>query len=107
RHRPLASERAGVALAVRPDDGPAVLQLLDRQRRRAQGRLVARVDALRGREKFCRRRVRGGSLMKVQVKLPTALRPFAGGQESVAVEGATAGDALDALFGKNEGLKKQ
>ncbi len=45
--------------------------------------------------------------MSVQVKLPTALRPFADGQESVKVEGKTAGDALDALFAKNEGLKKQ
>ena len=45
--------------------------------------------------------------MSVQVKLPTALRPFAGGQESVDLEGKTAGDVLDALFSKNEGLKKQ
>lgn len=45
--------------------------------------------------------------MSVNVKLPTALRPFAGQQESVTVEGKTTGEALDALFAKHEGLKKQ
>ncbi|MBI3553125.1 MAG: molybdopterin-synthase adenylyltransferase MoeB [Elusimicrobia bacterium] len=45
--------------------------------------------------------------MSVQVKLPAALRPFASGQESVALEGKTAGEVLDALFAKHEGLKKQ
>ncbi len=45
--------------------------------------------------------------MSVQVKLPAALRPFAGKQESVTVEGRTAGEALDALFAAHEGLKKQ
>lgn len=45
--------------------------------------------------------------MSNQVKLPTALRPFASGQESVALEGKTAGELLDALFIKHDGLKKQ
>jgi adenylyltransferase/sulfurtransferase len=45
--------------------------------------------------------------MSNQIKLPTALRPFASGQESVALEGKTAGELLDALFAKHDGLKKQ
>lgn len=45
--------------------------------------------------------------MSVQVKLPTALRPFAGQQDSVAVEGRTAGEVLDQLFAKHEALKRQ
>ena len=45
--------------------------------------------------------------MSVSVKLPTALRPFAGQQESVAVDGKTTGEVLDTLFAKHEGLKKQ
>jgi adenylyltransferase/sulfurtransferase len=45
--------------------------------------------------------------MSVHVKLPTALRPFAGHQDSVAVDGKTAGEVLDALFSRHEALKKQ
>ena len=45
--------------------------------------------------------------MSIQVRLPTALRPFAGQQEIVNVEGATAGQALDALFARHDALKKQ
>jgi adenylyltransferase/sulfurtransferase len=45
--------------------------------------------------------------MSVQIKLPTALRPFAGQKDSVTVEGKTAGEALDALFSQHEALKKQ
>jgi MoaD family protein len=36
--------------------------------------------------------------MAVTVKLPTQLRDAAGGNAEVAVEGATVGEALDALF---------
>jgi MoaD family protein len=35
--------------------------------------------------------------MAVTVMIPTPLRPFAGSQSSVAVEGRTVGEALDAL----------
>ncbi len=45
--------------------------------------------------------------MSVSIKLPAALRPFADKQESVSVDGKTAGEALDALFAKHDGLKKQ
>jgi sulfur-carrier protein adenylyltransferase/sulfurtransferase len=45
--------------------------------------------------------------MSVSVKLPTALRPFAGQQDSIVVDGKTAGEVLQALFSQHEGLKKQ
>ena len=45
--------------------------------------------------------------MSVQIKLPTALRPFAGQQETVSVDGKTTGEVLDALFARHESLKKQ
>ncbi|MEK7858666.1 MAG: ubiquitin-like small modifier protein 1 [Elusimicrobiota bacterium] len=45
--------------------------------------------------------------MSVQVKLPSALRPFADRQEQVALDGKTAGEVLDALFARHGGLKKQ
>jgi adenylyltransferase/sulfurtransferase len=41
------------------------------------------------------------------VRLPTALRALAGQQESVAVEGRTTGEVLEALFSRHEALKKQ
>ncbi len=44
--------------------------------------------------------------MKVQVKLPTALRSYADNQESVALEGKTAGDVLQALLKRHDGLKR-
>jgi sulfur-carrier protein adenylyltransferase/sulfurtransferase len=44
--------------------------------------------------------------MSVQVRLPTALRPYADNQESVALDGKTAGEVLSALAAKHAGLKK-
>ena len=45
--------------------------------------------------------------MSVEIKLPTALRPFADQQESVSVEARTAGEALQALFACHSALKQQ
>lgn len=43
--------------------------------------------------------------MAVTVKLPTQLRDAAGGNAEVAVEGATVGEALDALFAQHGELR--
>jgi len=43
----------------------------------------------------------------VQVSLPTPLRPLAGQQRTVAVEGATVGEALTALVTQYPALKPQ
>ncbi|MDE2489511.1 MAG: molybdopterin-synthase adenylyltransferase MoeB [Elusimicrobia bacterium] len=45
--------------------------------------------------------------MSIEIRLPTALRALAGQQASVAVEAATVGEALDALFARHERLKGQ
>ncbi|HEY9232335.1 MAG TPA: ubiquitin-like small modifier protein 1, partial [Blastocatellia bacterium] len=45
--------------------------------------------------------------MAVSIYVPTALRNFTGGNESVAVEAATVGEALGALIDKHPNLKKQ
>ncbi len=39
------------------------------------------------------------------IKLPTQLRDVAGGNAEVTVEGATVGEALEALFGEYEELR--
>lgn len=39
------------------------------------------------------------------IKLPTQLRDVAGGNAEVTVEGATVGEALEALFGQYEELR--
>ena len=44
--------------------------------------------------------------MAVNILIPTALRSFAGGSDSVAVSAATVGEALDALTGRYPDLKK-
>jgi molybdopterin converting factor small subunit len=44
--------------------------------------------------------------MAVNILIPTALRNYAGGSDSVTVEAATVGEALDALTGKHAALKK-
>src|SRR5437868_2437748 len=44
--------------------------------------------------------------MAVSIYVPTALRNFTGGSESVAVEAATVGEALGALIDKHPNLKK-
>ena len=43
--------------------------------------------------------------MGVTVKIPTQLRSATGGEAEVEVEGATVGDALDAVFDQHGGLK--
>jgi MoaD family protein len=43
--------------------------------------------------------------MAVTVKLPTQLRDAAGGNAEVAVEGATVGEALEALFAQHGELR--
>ena len=44
--------------------------------------------------------------MAVKVLIPTPLRPFAGRQASVDVEGQTVGEALGALTGQYEDLRR-
>ena len=45
--------------------------------------------------------------MSVQVRLPAALRTFAGGQETVALEGRTVAETLEALFARHPALRRQ
>lgn len=45
--------------------------------------------------------------MPVQVNLPTVLRPHAGGERSVALEGTTVGEVLTALVGEYPGMAGQ
>lgn len=45
--------------------------------------------------------------MSVAVRLPTVLRPAAGGQASVAAEGSTVGEVFDDLIRQHPGLKAQ
>ena len=45
--------------------------------------------------------------MPVQVNLPTVLRSHAGGERSVALEGATVGEVLTALVGEYPGMAGQ
>jgi molybdopterin synthase sulfur carrier subunit len=43
----------------------------------------------------------------VQVNLPTVLRPHAGGERTVAVEGTTVGEVLTALVAEHPGMSGQ
>jgi molybdopterin synthase sulfur carrier subunit len=45
--------------------------------------------------------------VSVAVRLPTVLRPAAGGQASVTVEGSTVGEVFDDLVRQHPGLKAQ
>ena len=45
--------------------------------------------------------------MAVTVKIPAQLRPAAGGEGEVEVEGGTVGEALDAVFDQHEGLRER
>ena len=45
--------------------------------------------------------------MAVTVKIPTQLRAATGGAPEAAVEGATVGEALDALYAQHDGLKER
>jgi molybdopterin synthase sulfur carrier subunit len=43
----------------------------------------------------------------VQIRLPTVLRPHAGGKSTVEVEGSTIGEVLSSLVEANPGMKDQ
>jgi len=45
--------------------------------------------------------------VSVQVNLPTVLRPHAGGERSVALEGTTVGELLTALVARYPGMNGQ
>ena len=45
--------------------------------------------------------------MPVTVKIPAQLRPATGGAGEIEVEGATVGEALDAVFETHEGLRER
>ena len=45
--------------------------------------------------------------MSVQVNLPTVLRPHAGGERTVAVDGSTVGEVLSALVARYPGMNGQ
>ena len=48
-----------------------------------------------------------GDAVPVDVRLPTILRPAAGGQATVAAEGATVGEVFDDLIRQHPGLQDQ
>ena len=45
--------------------------------------------------------------MPVQVNLPTVLRPHAGGERTISVEGETVGEVLNALVARYPGMNGQ
>ena len=45
--------------------------------------------------------------MTVTVKIPSQLRPATDGEGEVEVEGATVGEALDAVFDEHDGLRER
>jgi MoaD family protein len=45
--------------------------------------------------------------MPVTVKIPTQLRAATDGESEIEVEGATVGEALDALFDEHDGLRER
>ena len=45
--------------------------------------------------------------MSIAIRLPTVLRPAAGGQSTVEAEGATVGEVFDDLIRQHPGLKGQ
>ena len=45
--------------------------------------------------------------MPVEIRLPTVLRPHAGGQSTVSVDGSTIGEVLQNLVDANPGMKGQ
>lgn len=45
--------------------------------------------------------------MPVQVNLPTVLRPHAGGERTISVEGATVGEVMSALVARYPGMSGQ
>jgi MoaD family protein len=45
--------------------------------------------------------------MAVTVKIPTQLRAVTGGEAELEVDGATVGEALDAVFDQHDGLRER
>ena len=45
--------------------------------------------------------------MAVTIKIPTQLRAATGGEAELEVDGATVGEALDAVFDQHEGLRER
>ncbi len=45
--------------------------------------------------------------MAVKVKIPSQLRAATGGEAEVEVDGATVGEALDAVFDQHDGLRER
>jgi sulfur-carrier protein len=45
--------------------------------------------------------------MSITVKIPAQLRGVTGGASEVEVEGATVGEALDAVFDQHQGLRER
>jgi sulfur-carrier protein len=45
--------------------------------------------------------------MSVTVKIPAQLRGVTGGESEIEVEGATVGEALDAIFDEHEDLRER
>ncbi|MFZ0666056.1 MAG: ubiquitin-like small modifier protein 1 [Acidimicrobiales bacterium] len=45
--------------------------------------------------------------MPVEIRLPTVLRPQAGGRSTVEIEGSTIGEVLNKLVEENPGMKGQ
>jgi sulfur-carrier protein len=45
--------------------------------------------------------------ISISIRLPTVLRPAAGGQATIAAEGATVGEVFDDLIRQHPGLKSQ
>ena len=45
--------------------------------------------------------------MTVTVKIPAQLRAATGGSDELEVEGATVGEALDAVFDQHDGLRQR
>ena len=45
--------------------------------------------------------------MTVTVKIPAQLRAATGGEDELEVEGATVGEALDAVFDQHDGLRQR
>jgi MoaD family protein len=45
--------------------------------------------------------------MAVTVKIPSQLRPATDGEGELEVEGATVGEALDAVFDQHDGLRER
>jgi sulfur-carrier protein len=43
----------------------------------------------------------------VTVKIPAQLRAATGGEDEIEVEGATVGEALDAVFDQHDGLRQR